>query len=401
MRFNPSCACCCQYADQFNRSNSTDLGASWDERSGNWEIASNELKGTGAGRIIWNTAQAGGHSCSIQLGSLLALGQRFRLILGYVDDSNYVAAELSMNTGFATGDGWIAIIERVAGVETARKLIGPADYGGQLNACYRPVAGAVPASLTIRTGNPGVTGGQYWYKDLAVDPGGDKVGVEIISGTCSFDNFGFPKAVSGSGSALTCFDPTILDCGGQTLFYGNIGEIMHEVLNYAYNTYGLFHIYVIAHNRGLANLKWKLSSNVFGASPSVGRVIIGWKDANNYIYGEFSVPFAAGNTISISAKLGQVAAGVDTIIAGPNVVASVKSTATWLGTYVICNTDGSCTFTVSDNNGASTAAAGAVTPDADSYGMGDRIIAGAVIDPASAFGTAEAGNPHDVNCVTC
>lgn len=115
---NPGCLCCgCKSAsDDFNRANSTDLGGSWTEAAGNWDINGNLLRITTASAIVLSTTVIT-VSKRVKISVLAkssASGDLVRLILDYQDSSNYHFAEARISGA----TGYLRIYRRLAGVET-------------------------------------------------------------------------------------------------------------------------------------------------------------------------------------------------------------------------------------------------------------------------------------------
>lgn len=94
--------CCCSFVgciigtDDFNRTDSSTVSG-WDERSGDWQITSNELTEAGTSgaliilnafhsRLSWNVIVSPGSAGIIS-------GAKYRLVANYLDDSNYLYAE--------------------------------------------------------------------------------------------------------------------------------------------------------------------------------------------------------------------------------------------------------------------------------------------------------------------
>lgn len=83
------CEGCEQFADNFNRSNSTNIGSDWSEEAGNWSIASNTLRASAGGAIA--TCQA-----SLTLPYTIFCKVRgtsssdsAKIIWNYTDSNNY------------------------------------------------------------------------------------------------------------------------------------------------------------------------------------------------------------------------------------------------------------------------------------------------------------------------
>lgn len=109
------CCCCSVFTDEFNRADSSSLGADWSEQAGNWEIASNELTTADSNALVRceEATDAGSHYVTVTMSSDADMDQ-IRVIVDYVDDNNYHFAEVE--TG-AT-NSILRLYSRVAGSNT-------------------------------------------------------------------------------------------------------------------------------------------------------------------------------------------------------------------------------------------------------------------------------------------
>lgn len=99
--------CCCSFVgciigtDDFNRADSTTV-TGWDERSGDWQITSNELTEAGTSgalivldafhtRLSWNVIVSPGAAGMVS-------GAKYRLVANYLNDANYHYAEFEYNS---------------------------------------------------------------------------------------------------------------------------------------------------------------------------------------------------------------------------------------------------------------------------------------------------------------
>jgi len=87
--------------DDFNRADSSTVSG-WDERSGDWQITSNELTeaGTSGALIILNAFHSKlSWNVIVSPGSAgIISGAKYRLVANYLDDSNYHYAEFEYNS---------------------------------------------------------------------------------------------------------------------------------------------------------------------------------------------------------------------------------------------------------------------------------------------------------------
>ncbi len=106
---------CTQFEDNFDRSNSSDIGSDWSEESGDWSIASNKLSISSANALCL---------CDVSLDHPYALevivegstaDDDIHIIFNYVDSDNYTFIRITVNDGSGNR---LEIVDRVGGVET-------------------------------------------------------------------------------------------------------------------------------------------------------------------------------------------------------------------------------------------------------------------------------------------
>ncbi len=95
---NPGCTCCdtdcVTFQDAFDRADDTDLGSDWTEVSGDWEIVSNALTTASTSAMAICTTTISGDQAVWITFTVDTLGDKFRIIMSYVDSSNYIALEV-------------------------------------------------------------------------------------------------------------------------------------------------------------------------------------------------------------------------------------------------------------------------------------------------------------------
>jgi len=106
MRFWPGCCCdltCLVLADDFDRTPSSTIDG-WDERSGDWEIDSNQLHEAGTvGAMIIANASVPRPSFFVSVGiPAVVLNAAYRLYANYLDDTHYYMAEFAFDGTFLT-----------------------------------------------------------------------------------------------------------------------------------------------------------------------------------------------------------------------------------------------------------------------------------------------------------
>jgi len=118
--------CCvgCWYAsDDFNRSDSTDIGPKWEEVEGDWEIESGLLKENGTEDAIARFIPTPNTVSMIARVTTVdeVAGNKYRLIVNYKDDANYMYAELTIGEG-PLNDSTLGLYKVVGGATTQLEL---------------------------------------------------------------------------------------------------------------------------------------------------------------------------------------------------------------------------------------------------------------------------------------
>jgi hypothetical protein len=117
--FGPGNCCCggCNlYVDDFQRADSADVGGTWTEVQGDWEIDSNAvITAATAGLLISSRVP---NRPAFRIGVLVLITDsenKLRLVFNYVDEDNYLFVEIHWTDDTQY---FLSIAERVAGVET-------------------------------------------------------------------------------------------------------------------------------------------------------------------------------------------------------------------------------------------------------------------------------------------
>lgn len=117
-RFDPGCCCesCVFFEDDFDRADSSGLGADWTEVAGDWTIAGNLLRITTTGAVVTcDTLQPDGED-KLRVRATIKSntnGSTARIIAAYQDSNNYIYGQASFGTG-AT----IKLFSRAGGIDT-------------------------------------------------------------------------------------------------------------------------------------------------------------------------------------------------------------------------------------------------------------------------------------------
>ncbi|MCP4571469.1 MAG: hypothetical protein GY838_03890 [bacterium] len=188
-RFSGPCCCCKIVADDFNRSDSSDLGEDWTEAAGSWEIASNLLSSTGgatARLAIATDAHPAGINSAHVTARLAAGGDLAEagIVTNYVDTDNYsVALIIHLSPG---NDDVLELWDVNGGVETLKagglEITNLAAH--DLTVCHHD-------GIMVAT-----TNGFSLAAAIPNNAGGDQVGLFARSSateTLTFDNFEFQR----------------------------------------------------------------------------------------------------------------------------------------------------------------------------------------------------------------
>lgn len=188
--FSPGCCCvdCVIFRDTFERADDTDVGADWDELSGDWAIVSNELEGVGAGILLADTAynESAPTVVSVHITALETSGDKGRVIIAYTDANNYLYAQVENDAGA----GKLKLFKVVAGTHTqlgTTRTLSMWNLGDiWLIVCYQE--GILAAEAHFGTsGGFGFPGTSVMSK--AVTATGTRHGLAVGGGTVLFNNY--------------------------------------------------------------------------------------------------------------------------------------------------------------------------------------------------------------------
>jgi hypothetical protein len=227
---NPGCRCCgCDYAkDEFTRANTSTLGSTWNERSGSWNIASNKATTSSTNALAIHNTPADPSLPMVVEATVkgATTNDLLRLIIGYLDDNNYLFAEAKINTGTSALRLW----KRSGGVNMALAAASGSTTTQALNAwtfrlCYRngmfsmggditgqTVSAIAPGSYGgIATG--GTVGSLITFDDFRISGGKSENALRcpVCGGGCSCCTDGGPGlfkiVVAGIGANSSGFPP--------------------------------------------------------------------------------------------------------------------------------------------------------------------------------------------------
>lgn len=338
--------CCCNYADQFNRADGSP-GSDWTVESGTWAIASNKLRcSTGTGLIVWTTASSRGGPEAIQSASVEVttanVARTWRLCVGYLDVDNYVALEV---TGGNTGSAHIAIVERIAGVETIttgkyRDITFTTSRSEDRNVkiTYEPAPDQSYATVSVQIQS---STGSTINLDMELQTaytGGDQGALEVTagSGNVDFENFAFPfikLLVSGE-----CIDYSVDPCGGDSFAQPGV-QFGSPVYAGIYEVVGSVKVARWPHNRSELRTRWQLSATTASFNGKYLRAYVDWVDGSNHHYAE--VAFATSPSSTSTINVYRVSGGSASLVSGPHVLSGINTPTL---RYGLCDDDHEVVF---------------------------------------------------------
>lgn len=186
---NPGCGCCGEgptdpcdiLVDDFNRPDSSSLGADWTEESGDWSIDSNELETQDATALALSVS-GNPDGCTSYVSSKVKFSTTndyARLIVAAADANNYLFAQLRISSPAS-----LSIYQKSGGTETLIATYATSFFlsTGTQYSWYLCYSGS---KLTTGVGAHNLTGSVSGFS-------GGKVGVgtgATVAGTINFDDF--------------------------------------------------------------------------------------------------------------------------------------------------------------------------------------------------------------------
>lgn len=323
------CYRACNFADDdFNRADSSSLGANWTVVSGTWEIKTNKLKTASSNALVVNTnVPTSGVGLAVitspETGSLYGFS---RLILGYVDSNNYYYAE-GKEASVSVGSPF-RIVQRSGGTDTVlteilgqyrlwyfcyqpqfNRLTAGSDLGGYIVAdsvpaitstvCGIGTGTLTPASISFDYCNINYTGTGAWSSLTSA-------ACQECEGcpTCTGINTGLPDVevvIAGLGNN-SCGSCTTFNTTYQLRYYGAVHNTNHCVWIYKFPSTTCGFKYLTAVSRGLGDW-WVVLSEVYYADAftSTNHGIV-WSVAgqpNNCVSGTYSATLDTGQSFDI------------------------------------------------------------------------------------------------------
>lgn len=194
-------ATCTIFSDDF----STDrTGTDYTVVVSSWTVTGGKLTtGSSGALIVENTAGTTGHGRASIVGQVSTSTASFRLVGSYVDASNYVFCEVTINGASSTFKLW----KRVSGSDTqlgsTYTFTGATATNYTLEICWNgTIASASIDSANSKSGLYSGSGNQAG------------VGASAAGGTVTLDTFTFDKNIADDGSCTACQVISCITCNG-------------------------------------------------------------------------------------------------------------------------------------------------------------------------------------------
>jgi len=330
--FWAGCPCCnsvlpCEIdADAFDSAADPPDTAKWEERAGtDWQTTGGTLRTATSNALIkWKTEQPESIAEYVADVSIYgATGDELRVIVNYVDDSNYDFAQFTIGSS-----GCIALYKRVAGTNTL------------LSRKFASIPASTATSIRVWMGNNGT---EYTFAAAAEitwsirSPSVVRVGTGLyiglgtgaIASTIRFDDFSFKRHWH---STVTPTCPRITyACDYYQLHLNNAGSTTDTTCSFteqagswsldSFSVGGMARVSTTDTNatllceaihpneRGETGITARVFSATGGNLDGDLRLYMGWVDANNYFYANFNV---TGGLVVLA--LNQVVAGTTTVL---------------------------------------------------------------------------------------
>lgn len=336
---------CTLHTDEFTHADGTAVGCGWEEVAEDWEIDTNELTVSAADAILRNRTRHPDDDAHVQIvvSFRAAAGGVVLILLDYEDDANFLFVQLEPGSH---GDcGQVSFWRRTAGVDaqlgTSSIIPGMVEAATHTaTVCWKGDLLKVNVAVAVGTDYNGGSHSVYGVTQVAVEPY-----VGLGSGSANqvwFDSFTLRR--SQDAEHLTCPD---CETGNCALYCGDPRDETITDLNCLWNEVagtwaieacpdttfpthcGSFEALKIDEDdamlvnetghpgttaEGFLDLTSGASVQVSNTSyGNIIQLLIGWQDANNYLFAEFEYAAAAGDTGTL--RVGKVVAGTRTVIA--------------------------------------------------------------------------------------
>jgi len=333
--FWAGCPCCgtgvCPIGtDTFTRADEDPVSPSaWEERSGaDWAVVSNTLRTATSNALlkylVEQPSSVSEHYVSVDVYG--ATGDQIRIIVDYVDDSNYHFVELTVGDP----NGCLALYKRVAGSNTLltkRRLVLPATTSRNIRVYF----GDAGNGNSFACAGSSISGNQRTIEQHDGDdvyiyvPVGSGtfvgLGTGTIASTVRFDNFVYERHY---GANTTCkrFIPTCqyqIDLGAAMPDGTDVGCGFSETAGswsmasgwLTTTSTNAILLCETIHPRQIASARMTLSVNA--PADAKVRFIFNYLDSDNYDFIEFTVEVLAGSDLTKGIAVRR-AAGVETTL---------------------------------------------------------------------------------------
>ena len=182
-RHCPGCCLCLILEDDFDRTDNTNLGSDWAEVLGDSDIFSNTLRIPAGGLVVTTYEHSDTRMVVYAKFPTTPVGSKPRIIVNYLDEDNYLFAELDIQSP----NTFLSVNSRIGGVETDLAPF-PGGYsigayaGGEITVCFSGTS--IAATVAENAGQ--------WA--CAPDTGGKKAGLgNGGSGSIQADDFSWKE----------------------------------------------------------------------------------------------------------------------------------------------------------------------------------------------------------------
>lgn len=220
---NPGCNCCTPtcaiFSDNFDRSNTSSMGSSWDERAGDWSISSNAAVCSIADGLMVTTQTQPDAEPSGYVSAIINCNTSndvARLVIGYVDDNNFYFCQVR----FTNTESYIQLGRKNAGTVSlygfeATLFEGARNVDTLVRLCY------ADGVLTAQIFDGSIESAVYASVDQSVTITGTKVGIATgtRAGVIAFRSFDWQHRLSVSRPDCPSCAPACILCEDGTWPY--------------------------------------------------------------------------------------------------------------------------------------------------------------------------------------
>ena len=195
---NPGCLCCedagCpEHTDDFDRADSSSVGADYTEQSGDWEISSNQLTTADTDAILLYSGSDDARDQVISVKIEGAAGDKAGIISSWLDASNYVFTEVTLGSTTSTVKVFVTRTGSTTEVDEKDTPGIRSTEQGTLVVCYFSPTG-MHSWLTSESDN--LRSLRQVFLETPTPPNGEQWGLatgDSNSGGITFDDLSFRR----------------------------------------------------------------------------------------------------------------------------------------------------------------------------------------------------------------